>query len=461
MIPEERIHQLNDKPIDPAGVYVLYWMQASQRTRYNHALEYAVGQANDLGQSLLVCFGLMDDYPEANLRHYHFMVQGLADVETSLKRRDIKLVVKHGHPAEVALHYGKRASVIVVDQSYTRWPRRWYEKVADEAKVRLVQVESEIVVPVESASVKQEHAARTIRPRIQRQWDKFIAPVEHGKVNKSSLPLHETGDVDLSDAARACAKLKLDTSVPASPMFNGGETEAQKLFDAFLEARLNGYATERNEVSENKHSFMSMYLHFGHISPVELAVRVRETKQGKPDDRDNYLEELIIRRELSKNFTWYCPHYDSYENIPGWAKKTLAEHRNDERPHTYTREQLVNAETHDDYWNAACRQQVVTGFMHNYMRMYWGKKVLEWHDDPAEAYATLLWLNNRFFIDGRDPNSYGNVAWVFGQHDRAWTERSIFGKVRYMNSAGLERKFKIGKYVQQVDEMARELGALG
>jgi len=202
---------------------------------------------------------------------------------------------------------------------------------------------------------------------------------------------------------------------------------------------------------------MSPYLHFGQISPVRLAMAVRDAKSGQESDRDGYLEELIVRRELAVNFVYYTQDYDRYTCLPEWARKTLAEHAGDPREHKYSQDVLESAQTHDPYWNAAMREMKQTGFMHNYMRMYWGKKILEWSETPENAFATTLAINNKYFLDGRDPNSYAGVAWVFGKHDRAWFERPIFGKVRYMAASGLERKCDIKAYVEKVDGRVRRL----
>ena len=340
-IQPTRLRELNDADVNGDGNFVLYWMQASQRTRYNHALEYAIEQANHLNQPLVVCFGLTDGYPEANERHYVFMLQGLRDVEKNLKKRDIKFVCRHGNPADVALHFAKDASLLVGDLSYLKPPRQWYETVADKVKVRYVQVESNPVVPVEEVSDKQEYAARTIRPKIHKKWDDYFVELPERKVCKSSLRLSIKGDIDVSDPKAAAGKLEIDRSVPASPHFEGGEDVAKDLFCKFIDNKLNGYDGGRNEPSDDFHSYMSMYLHFGQVSPVELALEVNDTRHGSKDDRDSFLEELIIRRELQKNFCWYNGDYDSYKSVvPEWAQKTLAEHKSDDRPHRYTRDEL-------------------------------------------------------------------------------------------------------------------------
>jgi deoxyribodipyrimidine photo-lyase len=448
-IQEERIQHLNDADIRD-GDYVLYWMQSSQRAEYNHALEYAVQQANDLGQRLLVVFGLTDDYPEANLRHYAFMLEGLKDAEDALRKRGIKLAVRKGSPDDVALEAGKDASLIVTDRGYMRPQKDWREKVSRKAGRRLTQVESDMVVPVELASEKKEYAARTLRPRIQKHLDEFLVELKPTKLDKQSLNMKADG-IDLSDIEKVLGGMKLDKSVGSlSHLYRGGNSEAKKMFRRFLKNSFGGYDGNRNQPQTDNVSHMSKYLHFGHVSPIYLALEAKDASAGR-EDIDSFMEELIVRRELTMNFVHYTPNYDSYSCLPDWAKKTLEEHKKDEREHSYTRKQLEDAETHDSYWNAAMKEMVHTGYMHNYMRMYWGKKILEWSNTPEHAYKTTLYLNNKYFLDGRDPNSFANVSWVFGQHDRGWTERAVYGKVRYMSAGGLERKSKPEKYVEKVE----------
>ena len=228
--------------------------------------------------------------------------------------------------------------------------------------------------------------------------------------------------------------------------------------DNFLRNGLRGYASSRNEPADWQSSLLGPYLHFGQISPVDVALSVRRSSRGSKQDRDAFLEEIIVRRELSVNFVRYNTKYDSYTCLPEWARTTLAEHQDDERPHAYTRTRLEAAKTHDPYWNAAMREMLHTGFMHNYMRMYWGKKILEWSNTPQSGFRRALYLNNKYFLDGRGANSYANVAWCFGLHDRGWTERAIFGKVRYMNDRGLERKFDMARYIEGVDKLVAAEG---
>jgi deoxyribodipyrimidine photo-lyase len=454
MIQQERIRDLNQKQAQ-SGNYVLYWMQSSQRAEDNHALEFATQRANELNLPLLVGFGLMDDYPDANLRHYTFMLQGLQDAQKTLVKRGIKMVVQHGNPADVAIKLSKDAALVVVDRGYLKPAKSWREKVAKEMSCKLIQVESDVVVPVDSVSNHAEFAARTIRPKITRLLEKFIQPVEKVKLKNKSLELDVSG-FDLSDVTKLANSLKLDKSVPpVDTPYSGGQTTARRTFSDFLGARFSTYVANRNQPQTSDTSYMSRYLHFGNISPLEIVFMLKEKGKGQ-ENIDSYIEEVIVRRELAINFCNFNEKYDSYECIPAWAKKTLDEHKDDQRTHLYSLEQLEKAQTHDPYWNAAQKEQVYTGYMHNYMRMYWGKKILEWSATPEEAFKNALYLNNKYFIDGRNANGFVGVAWCFGVHDRPWTRRPIFGTVRYMNAAGLERKADPRAYVKKVEKLIGE-----
>lgn len=456
IIEPERIRRLNDRP-DRGGAYVLYWMQQSQRASFNPALELAIGIANDRKLPVVVGFGLMDDYPEANARHYTFMLQGLREVRASLAERGIAFVIRRGAPDAVALDLAKDAAAVVCDAGYLRHQRLWRARVGEGAACPVLRVEGDVVVPVGLASAKAEHAARTIRPRILRHRDAFLKPLDEQEAVRDAGSLGLASDVDLADVTAVVASLKLDHTVAPVRRLKGGTSEARLRVETFL-GKLSGYAGGRNQPADWRCSFMSAYLHFGQISTVELALAVRDAPNGSVEDKASYLEELIVRRELAMNNVAYNPAYDAYDGLPAWARKTLADHAGDHRPHLYDEAALAAAATHDRYWNASMREMAHTGFMHNYMRMYWGKKILEWSPDPESAFVTTLALNNRYFLCGRDPNAYTNVAWCFGLHDRGWTERPIFGKVRYMNAAGLERKFDIERYVSAVDGLVAAEG---
>lgn len=454
-IPPERIKFLNSRSVVD-GEYVLYWMQQSQRTEFNHALEYAVERANELKLPPLVVFGLMDDYPEANPRHYTFLLQGLRDVQLNLAKRGIQLVVRFGQPPRVALDLAAKASLVVCDRGYLRHQREWRGQLAEQARCQVVQVESDVVVPVEVASNKAEYAARTIRPKIHKHLDTYLLGLDNIPVFKPSLDL-DVDRISLDNIDGVLNALKIDRSVnPVGMLYRGGESAAKERFQLFLENSFSRYQENRNQPQTDDVSRMAMYLHFGHVSPIQLALLARDMETVVEEIREAFLEELIVRRELSVNFVQYTSGYDSFASLPDWSRRSLNSHRRDPRDFVYAPEQLENAETHDEYWNAAMKEMRFTGYMHNYMRMYWGKKILEWSAAPEEAYETTLRLNNKYFLDGRDANSYGNVAWIFGLHDRPWRERPIFGTVRYMSASGLERKCDIEGYVRKVEGLVRE-----
>ena len=453
MIEDERISRLNDADIDDDGRFVLYWMQQSQREAFNPALEFAVRQANELDKAVVVGFGLDAAYPDANRRHFAFMLEGLARTAAALSDRGIKFVMRRGSPADVAAELAGDAALVVCDRGYLRHQKQWRKQLASDADIPVIQVEGDVVVPVEVASDKREWAARTIRKKINDRRDSFLKSLSRTETTRSSLSLSIDADVDVRHWRSVLDELDIDHDVPAVSRFTPGTEAAEKALTKFLRGGLVGYADARNDPADPKTSTLSPYLHFGQISPVAIALKVGRASGPSKKDKEAYLEELIVRRELACNFVHFTDDYDSYAALPDWAKKTLAEHRDDERPVRYTRKQLERADTDDAYWNAAMQEMLKTGYMHNYMRMYWGKKILEWCNTPEYAWSTALYLNNKYFLDGRDVNSYANVSWLFGLHDRAWTERDIFGKVRYMNARGLESKFDIDAYVSWVDSI--------
>jgi deoxyribodipyrimidine photo-lyase len=453
MIDATRVRRLNSLP-SIQGSHVLYWMQASQRTRYNHALEYAIARANDLHLPMIVGFGVADDYPEANLRHYAFMLQGLRDIKKELADRGIPMVVLRGNPPHVAVKLARDSALVVCDRGYLRHQKQWRDHVADHAGCEVVEVETDAVVPVEEASDYAEFAARTLRPKIHALLPKYLVPLVPQRVR---VPLKKAGiesDLDIADVDGSLAKLKIDRTVMPSRRLFGGEKEGQKLLRRFLRGPLAGYDSASNDPALAGTSMLGAYLHFGQLAPLEIALKI-SSSNAPAVDRESYLEQLIVRRELSMNFVNFNAKYDSFDGLPRWARQALAAHVKDKRPYIYKREQLENAQTHDPYWNAAQTEMLITGYMHNYMRMYWGKKILEWGRSPRRAYEDTLYLNNKYFLCGRDPNSYASVAWLYGQHDRPWTPRPIFGTIRYMNDKGLERKFDMDRYMVMVEKLQR------
>lgn len=445
-VQSQRIQHLNNRQI-AGGKYVLYWMQASQRTRYNQALNFAIESANEAGLPLVVVFCLTGTFPEANSRHYTFMLEGLKDVARTLTTQNIQFAVYTGEPLSVLPDLARQAAVVVTDRGYLRIQRRWRESVARQLMMPLIQVESDVVVPVQTASNKEEWSAATLRRKLHAVWDKFLVLPDQPLL-KNLTPVDLPGNPEVLNEIPPVIK-RLGVTALTSPYdWEGGENAAANQLETFIQKQLAGYATQRNDPNAGALSNLSPYLHFGQISPIEIAHVVKST--GETEAADAFLEELIVRRELSMNFVFYNARYDDFAGLPAWALDTLNRHRFDTRSFVYDRDTLELAETHDPYWNAAQREMVITGKMHGYMRMYWGKKIIEWSASPEEAFQTALYLNNKYELDGRDPNGFAGVAWCFGKHDRPWSEREIFGTVRYMNANGLKRKFDADAYVRRI-----------
>lgn len=450
MIAAERVHTLNTARVRK-GRYVLYWMQSSHRASSNLALEHAIEHANNLGIPVLACFCFDISYPGANERHFQFLAEGLIAVGRALEERGIQFILMRGTPGEVIPDLASEAALVVIDTGYLGLHLTWRKDVARQISCPLIQVEDNVVVPVKTASVKEEWSAGTIRMKLHRLITRFLEQVEPARVDSSSLSLDAGGLA--YEEARSLPREATDRSVAPSAFYRGGEDEAARRLDSFISHDLDRYGTLRSDPALNVISNMSPYLHYGQISPVRIAQRVLES--GKAG-ADAFLEELIVRRELSMNFVTYNPHYDSFFGLPAWAKETLSRHAKDPREYTYTESEFERAQTHDPFWNSAQQEMMVTGKMHGYMRMYWGKKILEWSESPEEAYRIALLLNDRYELDGRDPNGYAGVAWCFGKHDRAWSERPVFGKLRYMNANGLRRKFDIQRYVDHISALTGE-----
>ncbi len=429
-------------------------MQQSQRAEYNHALEYAALEANRLQKPLAAVLGLTDDYPEANLRHYTFMLEGLQETQRALTARGIPLTVVHRPAPLAALEAATDACLVVCDRGYLSHQKRWRAQVAAEARCRVEQVESDVIVPVDVVSDHAEIAARSIRPKLDRLLGTYLIPLRTVTLRHGGAEANGTA-LDLSDVNALLHTMNIDRTVaPVTQFFRGGTSEAKRRYQAFLRSRLENYQKNRAAVETADTSHMSMYLHFGQISPLYLAL---EALRCAPDGtaRQSFLEQLIVRRELAMNFVNFTDEYDRFEALPAWAQRTLREHCGDERAHHYSAAQLEAAETHDRYWNAAMDELKITGYMHNYMRMYWSKKILEWSASPENAFELTLALMNKYFLDARDPNGYTNVAGTLGLHDRAFPERAVFGQVRYMSAGGLERKADVQAYVAHIERLRR------
>ena len=438
------------------GDYILYWMQAAQRIHGNHALALAADEAARLNLPLVVYFGLTSDFPDADLRHYRFMLEGLCDVEAGLKKLSIPFILRLEAPDQGVLQLASNAASVITDNGWLRIQRTWRRNVAEHLICRFQVVETECIVPVQIASSKDEYAAATIRRKIHKRLDQYLnLPPDLHYQPTASIPNLKGESLHTID--KILSLLPLNRSVPPVKSFIGGQNRGLKVLEDFIHTRLDRYHTDRNDPSKHAVSNLSPYLHFGQVSPHFIACSVRDADSP---GTAAFLEEFIVRRELAWNFVRYNSAYDSIDCLPQWAQKTLHDHRNDPREYIYDVQQLERAQTHDPAWNAAQMEMLLTGKMHGYMRMYWGKKLIEWTETPESAYNVALYLNNKWELDGRDPNGFAGIAWCFGKHDRAWAERPVFGKVRYMNFNGLKRKFNIHDYIATICKSADELGAV-
>lgn len=413
------------------GSYVLYWMSGAARTSYNHALEYGVHMSNKLKKPLVVFMAGRTGY--LYKRQEDFLISGMKDVKEGLETRGIHFIPGDCEALEAMKLLALKASMVIGDKPYIREDIKIRDKVLQALSQIMIEVDNNLLIPADDVSGKEEYAAATIRKKI---WQQMAGE-------------------NLEFMSEEYKKIPLEEELPAIPVIDlenigndseliGGEKAAEIRLDDFIENKLINY-DRRNHPEEDWSSGLSPYLRFGQISPLMIYQRIGESGF----DGSGFLEELVVRRELAYNFVNYNENYDSYQGLPEWARNTLLKHSEDIRDYIYAKEQLEGAMTHDPCWNAAQNQLKRSGVMHNYMRMYWGKKIIEWSKSPEEAFLTALYLNNKYALDGFDPNSYTGVAWCFGKHDRPWTERKIFGMIRYMNALGLYRKFKMEPYIKR------------
>ena len=453
---EERVRLLNDRPFRANAKYVLYWAQMNRRVDSNQALAFAAELANQRGLPLLVYEGLTCWYPYASDRLHTFILEGVPDTERRLKQLGIGYVfhprLRRSDPDNM-LHRLAREAAAVVTDDYPAFLARWHnQRVPAKLDIPYYAIDASCIVPM-SRFEKREYAAYTIRPKLKKLLPRYLrmgpdlqvrrkyagAPPDfHTCVTETNIP-----------ALLQCCEI--DHSVRPSPAFRGGSAEAERRLNDFLRHRLRRYSNERNEPSANATSALSPYLHFGHVSSLLAALAVREYAGKHKLMADEFLEELIVRRELAFNFARHTDHLESLDNLPEWARQTLAKHACDRRDPMYTRDEFERARTHDSLWNAAQTELLLFGKIHGYYRMYWGKKILEWSESPEEALATMIYLNDRYALDGRDPNGYANILWCFGLHDRPWPERPIFGTVRYMSYEGMRRKTDADAYIRRIE----------
>jgi deoxyribodipyrimidine photo-lyase len=431
-------------------------MQRAIRIVDNPALDVAIEAGNLLGLPVVVFFSVIPNYPNANLRHYRFLQQGLRDVEADAAERGVGFVVRrHPDNSLEAFLDEVRAAMLVGDENPCREPERWRKVLAKRLKLPFWTVDADVVVP-SAVFGRTYFLLHHFRPHLQRELPKYLVPTSNVKPLHAWAPPKKLATYSLNlDITEGFTKL--DRTVKPVDTFTGGTHAALKRLTQFARHELTDFEKQRNHPEVKGTSRLSPYLHFGNIGPITIALAVNDAvAQGKAPARacDKFLDELIGWRELAVLFVRHNANYDNWECAEAWAHKTLVEHAGDERPQRYTLKQLERAETYDDLWNAAQREMVVNGWMHNYMRMYWGKKILEWAPDPATAFDWAVILNDKYELDGRDPNSYAGIAWaIVGKHDRPWFDRPVFGLVRSMTGASTAKKFDAKAYIRQNESL--------
>jgi len=457
----ERVRPLNTEPTRTESEYVLYFSQMNRRVDANHALGYAIDQANARDLPVLFYEGLTCTYPWANDRLHTFVLEGVPETARRLSSLGIGycfyLRKRKTDPNDVLYRLAAKAALVITDDYPTFVAATHNASVPAKIGVAMHAVDASCIVPM-SLHSKREYAAYTIRPKIhrllprylqpyqlpqpRRGWDHRLNPEWHTPVTPESIP----------SLVAAC---EIDHSVPASISFKGGRCAAEAHLRYFLEHNLRRYAKERNEPSAHATSGLSPYLHFGMISSLEVALAAKSFAETHKLIADEFLEELIVRRELAFNYARHAENPESLANLPDWARNTLLKHARDRREPCFTREQLERAESYDPLWNATQKELLLRGKIHGYYRMYWGKKIIEWSPTIRDAVETMVYLHDRYALDGRDPNTYTNILWCAGLHDRPWTERPIFGQVRYMSYDGMKRKTDVDTYLREIDHLER------
>jgi deoxyribodipyrimidine photo-lyase len=480
-IPALRVHAANAAPLHTDGDFVLYWMIAARRTHANFALERAIEHARVLGKPLVVFEPLRVGYRWASDRLHRFVIDGMADHAPRFAAAGITYLPyvepREGAGSGLLAALAERACVVVTDEYPCFFLPAMVAAAARRCPVRLEQIDGNGLLPLRAAQRGYDrafdfrrHLQKTLVPHLAE------APLPDPLASLRTAPLARLAALPAAVATfpspveallvgdvAAMAALPIDHAVAPVP-YRGGEVAGRMRVKEFVARRLARY-TERNHPDADAASGLSPYLHFGHVSAHEVfaalsdaedwspeRVSARVTAQargfwGMSEAAEAFFDELVTWREVSLNTAFFRADYDRYEGLPGWARATLEAHANDPRPYTYALPALEAAHTHDPIWNAAQRELVREGRIHNDLRMLWGKKILEWSATPREAFDTLVHLNNKYAVDGRDPSSYAGIAWVLGRYDRPWPERAIYGVVRTMSSDSTRKKVTLDRYL--------------
>ncbi|MFX1470389.1 MAG: deoxyribodipyrimidine photo-lyase [Promethearchaeota archaeon] len=442
---KERVKLLNkyQEGIGP----IVYWMSRDQRIQDNWALLFAQEKALKSKQPLIVIFCLQQGFLDATQRIYNFMFEGLKQIDQNLNSLNIPFIILKGKSERKIIEFTEnfKVSSIITDFSPLLIKREWINGLLDQLKIPIFEVDTHNIIPCWEVSNKKEYAAYTLRTKIQKKLNYYLDQFPDVKMH----PYEWNNYYKKIDWEKLKNHLKVNKNDVQSIRFKAGETEATLILNQFLEGKLKSYNQNRNDPNLNGTSDLSPFLHFGHISAQRVVLKAQKVVKFS-NLKNSFYDEIIVRRELSDNYCYYESNYDNVNGFHEWAIETLSFHQKDKRDYIYTLEEFETAKTHDNLWNAAQMQMVKTGKMHGYLRMYWGKKILEWTETPEIAMKIAIYLNNKYELDGRDPNGYAGIAWsIGGVHDRAWNERKVFGKIRYMSYNGMKRKFNINKFIDK------------
>ncbi len=444
---EKRIFKINDIGLQKGAV--IYKMSRDQRVSYNHAVQYGMETAKNMKSDFIVCFNLVSNFLNAPQRHFEFMLKGLEETALELQNLNIPFLLLIGKPEEEIpkLINDTNAGLLITDFDPLKIKLKWKNEINNNINIAFHEVDTHNIIPARHISLKEEFAAYTLRPKVRKMESDFLQTVPYPERFEfdRDYTLNNLAQFDKIDYSI------FDITVSAVKHIIPGRKAALKTLERFICNKIEKYDTLRNEPGADYQSELSPYLHFGQISSLE-AVLAAQKANAPQEAIDSFIEEIFVRKELADNYCLYNQNYDSFEGFRDWAKQTLMEHISDTREYIYSLEQFETAKTHDPYWNAAQKEMTRFGKMHGYMRMYWAKKILEWSETPEQAMATAIYLNDKYSLDGRDPNGYTGIAWsIGGIHDRGWAERPVFGKIRFMNDKGLKRKFDMDAYLRKVD----------
>jgi len=446
-IRKERISIKRKAEFNKNGEYVLYIMEMSQRANQNFALETAIYYANLLKKPLIVYFNLNSFSKRLNLRHYVFMLEGIIKLKKVLTQRGIKIIIRNSEFFEKDVKLVNRAVLVIVDRGYLKYQKIWRQNLARIINIPMIEIEGDVICPIETVSNKKESNARTLRPKIMKLLPYFLEIVPQLDLKVCSHNI-EISSWEEENIYKYLEKLSIDKSVFPVEYFKGGEDEALKRLEIFIKEKLHLYAKYRVDPGFNVTSELSPYLRFGQISPIQILLKILKETPLEDENVKSFFNELVVWRELARNYVWYNSLYDQYEGLPLWARKTLEDHINDPREYLYEIFQFEKGETDDPYWNAAQKELLKKGKIHNYIRMYWCKKLIEWTKNPKKAFEIACYLNNKYALDGEDPNSYSGISWCFGTFDHPFLERPIYGKIRKMTKTSLTSKLYFKEYLK-------------